>query len=137
MARDKFHEDVRTALENDGWKITDDPLTFKIGNLQVQIDLGLERLIAAEKDTEKIAVEIKTFGNLSFITALYEAIGKYIIYRNVLKLREPERLLFLALPETAFNRFFEESIIQSVVKDENFKLVIYNPHNKTIIKWIK
>jgi hypothetical protein len=56
-------------------------LLLKIGRIQVQIDLGAERLIAAEKEGEQIAVEIKTFGNVSFITALYEAVGKYIIYR--------------------------------------------------------
>lgn len=84
MARDIFHENVKEALLKDGWTITADPLTFKIGKVQVQIDLGVERLIEAQRETEKIAVEIKTFSNASFITALYEALGKYIIYRNVL-----------------------------------------------------
>jgi hypothetical protein len=46
MARDKFHEEVRHALENDGWTITADPLSFKVGKVQVQIDLGAERMIA-------------------------------------------------------------------------------------------
>jgi len=68
----------------------------------VQIDLGAERLIAAERGTEKIAVEIKTFGSLSFINALYEAIGKYIIYRNVLKLIQPERKLYC--PSTSIHQ---------------------------------
>ncbi|MEZ4935014.1 MAG: element excision factor XisH family protein [Saprospiraceae bacterium] len=60
MARDKFHYEFRKALESDGWTVTHDPLTFKIGKIQVQIDLGAERLIAAERGEEKIAVEIKT-----------------------------------------------------------------------------
>jgi len=49
MARDLFHQNVKEALLKDGWTVTDDPLTFKIGKMQVQIDLGAERLIAAEK----------------------------------------------------------------------------------------
>jgi hypothetical protein len=73
MARDVFHNNVKEALIKAGWKITADPLTFKIGTVQIQIDLGAERLIAAERETEKIAIEIKTFGSASFITALYEA----------------------------------------------------------------
>ena len=28
-AKDFLHDAVRTALEKDGWTITDDPLTFK------------------------------------------------------------------------------------------------------------
>ena len=64
MARDIFHDSVKEALVKEGWKITADPLTFKIGKIQIQIDLGAERLIAAERGTEKIAIEIKTFGNV-------------------------------------------------------------------------
>ncbi len=136
MARDLFHENVKKALQEEGWKITDDPLTFKIGKVQVQMDLGAERLIAAERGTEKIAIEIKTFGSLSFITALYEAVGKYIIYRNVLKLIQPERKLYLAIPESIFHRFFEETVIQKTMQEEQFQLVIYNQTTQTIEQWI-
>jgi|GEM_PF-3404469 len=36
MARDLFHENVKKALQEEGWYITDDPLTFKTGKVQVQ-----------------------------------------------------------------------------------------------------
>jgi hypothetical protein len=136
MARDIFHENVKQALEKEGWIITNDPLSFKVGSVSVQIDLGAERLIAAERGNDKIAIEIKTFGSLSFITALYEAIGKYIIYRNVLSLREPERILYLAVPENIYTRFFEEQVIQKTLQEEKFKLVIYNQASKIISQWI-
>jgi hypothetical protein len=136
MARDVFHENVKEALKKEGWTITSDPLSFKIGNMQVQIDLGAERLIAAERGTDKIAIEIKTFGNLSFITSLYEAVGKYIIYRNVLALKEPDRVLYLAVPETIYTRFFEEQVIQKTMREEKFKLVIYNQTNQIITEWV-
>jgi len=136
MARDTFHENVKKALEKDGWVITSDPLSFKIGNVSVQIDLGAERLIAAERGKDKIAIEIKTFGSLSFITALYEAIGKYIIYRNVLSLREAERILYLAVPENIYTRFFEEQVIQKTLQEEKFKLVVYNQTSQVITQWI-
>ena len=76
MARDKFHYEFKHALEADGCVVTDDPLYLKIGKILVHIDLGAERLIAAQRNGRKIAIEIKTFGNSSFITALYEAVGK-------------------------------------------------------------
>ena len=136
MARDLFHENVKEALIKEGWIITNDPLSFKIGNMQVQIDLGAERLIAAERGTDKIAIEIKTFGSLSFITSLYEAVGKYIIYRNVLALRDPERLLYLAVPESIYSRFFEEQVIQKTMQEEKFKLVIYNQATQIITQWV-
>jgi hypothetical protein len=136
MARDIFHENVKEALIKEGWEITADPLTFKIGKVQVQIDLGAERLIAAERGTEKIAIEIKTFGSPSFITALYEAVGKYIIYRNVLSSIQSDRTLYLAIPENIYNRYFSEKVIQKTIQEENFKLVIYNQSLQTITQWI-
>ncbi|MGI8668625.1 MAG: element excision factor XisH family protein [Aridibacter sp.] len=58
---DKYHEIVKLALVKDGWKITDDPLILEFKDLTLYADLGAERTFAAEKDDEKIAVEIKTF----------------------------------------------------------------------------
>ncbi len=135
MARDIFHENVKEALLKEGWHITDDPLTFKIGKIQVQMDLGAEKFIAAEKGTEKIAIEIKTFSSTSFITALYEAVGKYIIYRNVLLLSQSDRTLYLAIPENIYNRYFSEKVIQKTIETEDLKLVIYNQMSQTISQW--
>ena len=50
MARDKFHQEVRIAVEKEGWNITDDPLYIKLGKILVQIDLGGEKIIGAEKE---------------------------------------------------------------------------------------
>jgi XisH protein len=107
-----------------------------LGNIQVQIDLGGEKLIGAERGKEKIAVEIKTFSNQSFITAFYEAVGKYVVYRNVLRLLQPERTLYLALPEDIHKRFFGERVIQETMKEEKFKLVIYNQTTQIITEWL-
>ncbi len=59
MARDKYHQAVKIALEKEGWKVTDDPLKLEFEEVRIQIDLGAERFIAAERKNEKIAVEIK------------------------------------------------------------------------------
>lgn len=51
--RDLFHYAVRHALERDGWTITDDPLRIEWGGATIKIDLGAERLLAAEREGEK------------------------------------------------------------------------------------
>ncbi len=62
MAKDVFHQQVKNALIKDGWHITHDPLTIRISEaVKLQIDLAAETTIAAERDSEKIAVEIKSF----------------------------------------------------------------------------
>jgi predicted RecB family endonuclease len=75
MAKDKYHDLVRDALEKDGWTITDDPLRIQVEERTIKIDLGAEKLIAAEKEGQKIAVEIKSFIGHSVITDFYLAIG--------------------------------------------------------------
>jgi XisH protein len=137
MARDKFHQEVKNALANDGWKVTHDPLYLKVGRIPVHIDLGAEKIIGAERDGEQIAVEIKTFGIASFITALYEAVGKYIVYREALLLRKSERILYLAIPNNVYEAFGEEEIVTSVFEKYDFKILLYEPTTGTIVSWIK
>ena len=136
MARDRFHYEFKEALEKEGWDITHDPLYLKIGQIPVHIDLGAERLIAAQKANEKIAIEIKTFGHSSFITALYEALGKYIVYRKVLKILQPYRTLYLGVPNDIYQRFQAEQLVKSIFEEINIKLVLYDSLDKKIIGWI-
>lgn len=72
--KDIYHSLVRRALEKDGWKIHD-PLIIPAGKRKIKVDLGAEPLIAAEKNSEKIAVEVKSFLNLSLLYDFYEALG--------------------------------------------------------------
>lgn len=137
MARDKFHQEVRSALEQEGWKITDDPLYLKVGRIPVHIDLGAEKLIGAEKSGEKIAVEVKTFGIPSFITALHEAVGKYIIYREALTFMGLEHTLYLAMPVDVYEEYGNEEIVQTVFSKYNFKILLYESNAQIISTWIK
>lgn len=60
-AKDFYHEVVKTALNKDGWTITHDPLVLELSSGRLEVDLGAERLIAAQKDQMRIAVEVKSF----------------------------------------------------------------------------
>jgi XisH protein len=56
VAKDLFHQVVKDALVKDGWNITHDPFPVDYWDVQIQIDLGAERLLAATKDQTIIAV---------------------------------------------------------------------------------
>jgi hypothetical protein len=47
---------------------------MKVGLRNMYVDLGAERLIAAERGTERIAVEIKSFRSPSEIHDIEEAV---------------------------------------------------------------
>jgi hypothetical protein len=85
MAKDVFHYAVRKGLEKKDWLITDDPLRIKAGGADMEIDLGAEKLIAAERGEEKIAVEIKSFIGTSNILEFHTAVGQFINYRVALE----------------------------------------------------
>lgn len=85
-AKDIFHDKVKTALIKDGWKITDDPYSLKWDdNENLFVDLAAEKVIAAEKGKDKIAVEIKTFIGKSTMFDLHLAIGQFLVYQTALE----------------------------------------------------
>jgi XisH protein len=74
--KDQFHTAVKHALEKDSWLITHDPFTIQISEaVKLKIDLGAESTIAAQRDQEKIAIEIKSFITDSDISEFHAALG--------------------------------------------------------------
>jgi len=134
-ARDIFHKAVRKALEKEQWLITHDPLSLDIGGVEMYIDLGAEKILAAEKNGQKMAVEIKSFLGNSAISEFHTAVGQFINYRLALREQEPERILYLAVPADVYKSFFNLKFIQQVIEQYQIKLIIYDPVNEVIVKW--
>lgn len=138
MAKDVFHQQVKKALIKDGWTITHDPLTIRISEaVKLQIDLAAETTIAAERDSEKIAVEIKSFIGDSDISAFHTALGQYLNYCQALEEQEPDRMVFLAIPWETYQDFFQLPFIQRALRRYFIKLVIYEPKVQEIKQWIR
>jgi hypothetical protein len=135
-AKDIFHDCFKAALIKDGWNVTHDPFTLKVGKKDLFIDLGAEKLLAAERDTQKIAIEIKSFVSPSEIKDLEIALGQYVLYQNVLMRTEPERTLYLAIRESSFIKLFEQEIGQILLDNKVLKLLTFNPETEEITKWI-
>jgi hypothetical protein len=135
-ARDRFHHHVRHALVQDGWTITDDPLRLQWGVKDMFVDLGAERLLAAEKGQRKIAVEVKSFLGLSEMEDLEQAIGQYIVYYDVLSRVDPDRELFLAVTNTVFANLFEEPIGKLLLENHRVRLLVFDPRTEVIQQWI-
>lgn len=136
-AKDIFHEAVKLALQKEQWLITDDPLRFKFGNVNFQVDLGAERLVAAERAGEKIAVEIKSFLNPSAITDFYSALGQFLSYRLALESTAPERILYLAVPVDVYQTFFQYEFTQTAIQRYQVLIIVYDPADEVIVQWIK
>ena len=137
MAKDIFHQQVKNALIKDGWNITHDPFTIQISEaIKLQIDLAAENAIAAERGSEKIAVEIKSFIADSDISSFHTALGQYLNYCQALEEQEADRIVYLAIPVETYQDFFQLPFIQRSLKRFQVKLIIYNPKLEVISEWI-
>jgi hypothetical protein len=134
--RDLFHEAVKVALQKENWVITDDPLKVEAGGAKFEIDLGAERLLAAERSGEKIAVEIKTFLGDSPITDYHAALGQFLNYRLALELNQSDRQLYLAVPVTVYEALFQREFLQISVERYQINRIVYDPINEVILQWI-
>jgi hypothetical protein len=135
-AKDLFHDAVRRGLEKDQWHISNDPLELRWEEVRVKIDLAAERLITAERGEERIAVEIKSFVSPSPISDFHTALGQFLTYRIMLKAKDPERKLYLAVPKEAYNTFFQSQLARVAIEEHDLKIIVYNPTLEEIVKWI-
>jgi hypothetical protein len=124
-------------LIKEGWTITDDPLVIEFGGQDVYIDLAAEQLIGAERGGERIAVEAKSFLGPSLMTAFHTALGQFLNYRIVLDGKDPDRILYLAVPKPTYTTFFTFLLAQVAVKRHAVHLIIYDPESEVIVQWIK
>lgn len=137
MARkDLYHDYLRDAIVQDGWTITDDPLDLSIGEVELLADLGAERVLAAEKGSEKIAIEVKSFVGQSPVSEFHKALGQYENYRSSLEEIDPLRQVWLAVPEEIWISFFQRPFIQKAVQRHAINLIIFDPKLKLVKKWI-
>ncbi|MFN8513578.1 MAG: XisH family protein [Thermomicrobiales bacterium] len=134
-ARDRFHSEVRRALQNDGWRITDDPLRLKWGRRDLFVDLGAEQVLAAEKGPTKIAVEVKSFLGPSVVDDLEKAVGQFLIYQDLLDNLDPERQLYLAVTEATFENVFDDPLSQLLLRNRRLQVLVFDPQTEVIRQW--
>ncbi len=137
MARDKYHELVKKALIAEGWTITDDPLEVSSLVADLEVDLAAEKIIAAEKGVEKIAVEIKSFLSKSWLHDFYKAVGQFGFYNLAIAAIEKDRQLYLAMPDTAYNFLFKDPIAQELANINKMKFIIFSVEIQSIKSWKK
>jgi hypothetical protein len=135
-AKDIYHNTVKAALQKDGWTITHDPFPLKIGKKRLSIDLGAERLIAAENQSFKIVVEVKSFVGQSDVKDLEQALGQYILYQQILGETSIDRVLYLAVSETTFKGIFSVEIGQVLLKNGIIRLIVFDDEQEEITRWI-
>lgn len=134
-ARDVYHNTVKVALQKEGWQITHDPLVVGLSSGHLEIDLGAEQLIAAQKENTQIAVEVKSFLSPSTTSEFHMALGQFLNYRVALKVKDPNRVLFLAVPIKVYRDFFYGELAQLSISEYHVKVIVFDPESEVIVQW--
>jgi XisH protein len=135
-AKDFYHDTVKTALIKDGWTVDDKSLTYLIGKRPAIIDLAAEKLIVAEKKTQKIAVEVKSFLSPSPMSDLEKALGQFFLYFDIMSEKDPDRILYLAIPQATYRGILSEEVGALLFRRRpELKLVVFDPDLQEITQW--
>lgn len=136
-AKNIYHDAVIDALKADGWTITHDPLSLKVGTRSLHVDLGAERLpLGAERDGEKIAVEVQSFTGPSPVADLQQAVGQFTMYRLILADQQPDRTLFVAIPQRVYDGILSEELGAIVLAGANLRVLVFDPAAREVIQWV-
>jgi hypothetical protein len=136
-AKDIYHDAVRFALVKDGWKILAEDYSLEYGGDRLYVDIAAEKAIAAEKQGKKILVEVKSFIGRSFFNDLEQAVGQYVIYRDILIETELDFELYMAITKGVHNGNFQRKLAQMIIERNQVNLLIIDAESEVIEQWIK
>ncbi len=135
-AKDIYHDTVKLALIKDGWKILTENYTLEYGGDRLYVDMAAEKSIAAEKQGQKILVEVKSFLGRSFINNLEQAMGQYVIYRDIVLEKKLDFKLYLAITTGVYQNYFQRKLTRTIVKRNRVNLLIFDSEGEVIEPWI-
>jgi hypothetical protein len=124
------------ALEDDGWQIVVQNEHYRIDKRSIFVDLRAERLENGSSETILLA-EVKCFSEKeSWTTALYTAIGQYLVYVGLLRKLSVNIPLYLVIPETIYNAMFD-AVVRQIIKQHDIKMIIVNLEAEAITQWLR
>jgi hypothetical protein len=136
-AKDVIHDAVRNALIKDGWTITHDPYTIEYEGKYLYADLAAERTLAAERNGEKIIVEIKSFVGQSIIQDFKEMLGHYVLYLPLLAETASDYKLFVAVDSATYDNDFQHPVIRLSLTQTHVPLIVIETDKEEVVEWIK
>jgi XisH protein len=135
-AIDGCEPQVVRALEKQGWAVSQQPVFLRVMTATYFADFQAKRGVNGNTQ-HLIIVEVKCFTNESTQQdELYRAIGQYLLYRSILKLKELVIPIYLAIPTVAFVTLFTQAEVKITVQDVGIKLIVVDLEKEEVAEWI-
>ena len=97
--------------------------------------MGAEGLVGAEREGQRIAVEVKSFLGRSLQHQLHEAVGQFTNYKVLLEEVEPERVVYLAVTKEVFEALFELPFARLIRQRTELRLIVFNSVLEEVTLW--
>lgn len=94
-------------------------------------------MLAAERNGEQIAIEIKSFLSGSLVSEFHTALGQFLNYRLALKTDHQDRDLYLAVADDTYKTFFSLPFVQLALSQYQVSVLVFNPEVEEVSLWKK
>lgn len=109
---------------------------FFMKRLKLLCKKRVGKLLIAQKENQKIAVEIKSFVGLSLITDFYHALGQYQLYLLALRSQFPDWKLYLAMPNETYQILKSDDLLAEFLDELQLHYLIFDTQTQSIEQWI-
>lgn len=135
-ALDSCHQQMVNALIKAGWNVNTAPVYLRaeklvaIPDIQATLNNGSVQQI--------IVVEVKCFLDERLDQdELYRAIGQYLVYRQVLRTRQLDIPLYLAIAIQVYQRLFVKQVVNAIIHESRLKLIVVDLEREEVIQWLE
>ncbi|MEM7539674.1 MAG: element excision factor XisH family protein, partial [Chloroflexota bacterium] len=132
-----IHNNVKNALENDGWNITADPYRIRYKDALLEADMKAEKLILATRENHSVIIEVKSFLSQSFIHEFIQACGQYQAYAFLLDKSDQAEKVYMAVSLDVYESEFSRESIQVLRDHFKVHLLIIDIIQEAIVEWIE
>jgi hypothetical protein len=63
-------------------------------------------------------------------------LGQFILYGDALSRLEPDRTLYVAVRSQVYEDFFREPVCTMLLENGRLRLVVFDPDDRAVVRWI-
>jgi hypothetical protein len=134
--QDLYHDVVRDALRQDGWRITHTALQLKARAESHAGELWEGPWLIADKDERKVAVAVSSFVGRSSPADIIQIWGRLGLSRPRLHAMDSDRVVYLAIRQATYNACFGETEGNLLLEKEHMQLIVFDPRTEVIVQWV-
>jgi len=134
--QDLYHDVVRDALRQDGWRITHTALQLKARADASAGELWEGPWLIADKDERKVAVAVSSFVGRSSPADIIQTWRQLGLSRPQLHAMDADRVVYLAVRQATYSACFGGTEGDLLLQKEHMRLIVFDPRTEVIMQWV-